>query len=307
MGLIRFISNAQKPKIRSTYSIFSSYMDIKSYYEVTKPKQTTLLMATCVIAYAIAAATFNVLHFFQSCLAVFLAVAGTTALNMWLDSDIDSLMSRTKDRPVPAGRLSTRRCAVYGLTLFGIGFLLGLNINPSLAFVLLLGLFFDIIIYTVLLKRRSPYSIVLGGLAGAMPSLAGWTAAAGQIEVAGIILSSIILLWIPAHIWYLSIHFADDYRSARVPMLPLIVGMERASWAIVLATAFMLILISLLYLTTPFSSIYIMLSILVTAYFLYRTIKFALSPSREKAEYMYKLASMTLGAIYISLLIGSVV
>ncbi|MFP3909789.1 MAG: UbiA family prenyltransferase, partial [Archaeoglobaceae archaeon] len=135
----------------------------------------------------------------------------------------------------------------------------------------------------------------------------GWTAAAGQIEVAGIILSSIILLWIPAHIWYLSIHFADDYRSARVPMLPLIVGMERASWAIVLATAFMLILISLLYLTTPFSSIYIMLSILVTAYFLYRTIKFALSPSREKAEYMYKLASMTLGAIYISLLIGSVV
>lgn len=280
-------------------------MDIRPYYDVIKPKQTTLLMVTCVIAYGVATITFDMLHFLQSLLAVFLAVAGTTALNMWLDNDIDSLMTRTKERPVPAGKLSTNQCAIYGLTLFGIGFFLGLNINPSLALVLLLGLFFDIIIYTVLLKRMSPYSIVLGGVAGAMPSLAGWTAAAGQIEVAGIIISTIILLWIPAHIWYLSIHYEDDYKFAGVPMLPLVVGMERASWAIVAFTAFMLILVLLLFWITSFSYAYIMISFLVTSYFLYRTVKFALSPSREKAKYMYKLASMTLGAIYLSMLIGS--
>ncbi len=280
-------------------------MDIKSYIEVIKPKQTTLLMVTCVIAYGIAATPFNAINFLQSMLAVFLAVAGTTALNMWLDNDIDSLMTRTKKRPVPAGRLSPNKCAVYGISLFGVGFFLGLGVNPSLALVLLLGLFFDIIIYTVLLKRMSPYSIILGGVAGAMPSLAGWTAAAGQIEVAGIIISTIILLWIPAHIWYLSIHYEDDYKFAGVPMLPLVVGMERASWAIVGFTASMLILVLLLFWITSFSYAYIMISFMVTFYFFYRTIKFALSPSREKAKYMYKLASMTLGAIYLAMLIGS--
>ncbi|MFO7966722.1 MAG: heme o synthase [Archaeoglobaceae archaeon] len=280
-------------------------MDIRSYLDVIKPKQTILLMVTCVIAYSIATTSFNTFHFIQSCLAVFLAVAGTTALNMWLDNDIDSLMTRTKRRPVPSGKLSTNRCAVYGLTLFGIGFLLGLNINFAFAVLLLLGLFFDIIIYTVLLKRMSPYSIVLGGVAGAMPSLAGWTAAAGQIEIAGILISTIILLWIPAHIWYLSIHYEDDYKFAKIPMLPLVVGMERASWAIVGFTASMLILVSLLYLLTSFSSVYLSVALLVTSYFFYRTIKFALSPSKEKAKYMYKLASMTLGAIYLSMFIGS--
>lgn len=294
-----------KPKIKSIFYNFLHHMDIRPYYDVIKPKQTTLLMITCVIAYGVATTTFDTLHFLQSFLAVFLAVAGTTALNMWLDNDIDSLMTRTKERPVPAGKLSTKQCAVYGLTLFGIGFFLGLNINPSLALVLLLGLFFDIIIYTVLLKRMTPYSIVLGGVAGAMPSLAGWTAAAGQIGVAGIIISTIILLWIPAHIWYLSIHYEDDYKFAGVPMLPLVVGMERASWAIVASTASMLILVLLLFWITSFSYVYIMISFLVTSYFLYRTVKFALSPSREKAKYMYKLASMTLGAIYLSMLIGS--
>jgi protoheme IX farnesyltransferase len=138
-----------------------------------------------------------------------------------------------------------------------------------------------------------------------MPSLAGWTAASGQIEIAGIIISTIILLWIPAHIWYLSIHFEDDYRLAGVPMLPLVVGMERASWAIVLSTGFMLILVTLLYLTTSLGQMYFTVSFIFTSYFFYRTVKFARSPSREKAKNMYKLASITLGAIYLSLLFGS--
>jgi protoheme IX farnesyltransferase len=280
-------------------------MEIKPYIEVIKPKQTTLLMVTCVISYLIAVPSFNISHFIQTFTAVFLAVAGTTALNMWLDRDIDFLMSRTRHRPVPSGRLSDRHCAVYGLFLFSVGFLLGLEINIYFALVLFLGLFFDIIIYTILLKRMNPYSIILGGVAGAMPSLAGWTAASGQIEIAGIIISTIILLWIPAHIWYLSIHFEDDYRLAGVPMLPLVVGMERASWAIVLSTGFMLILVTLLYLTTSLGQMYFTVSFIFTSYFFYRTVKFARSPSREKAKNMYKLASITLGAIYLSLLFGS--
>jgi len=280
-------------------------MEIKPYLEVTKPKQTVLLMTTCIISYLVAADLFNILHFVLTCIAVFLAVAGTTALNMWLDKDIDSLMARTKQRPVPSGRLSDKECAVYGLILFAIGFAIGFNINFYLAMVLVMGLFFDIIVYTIMLKRMSPYSIVLGGVAGAMPSLAGWTAAAGRIELTGIIISTIILLWIPAHIWYLSIHFEEDYRLAGIPMLPLVVGMEKASWAIVISTGVMLVLVSILYITTSLGVLYLAISFIFTSYFLYRTIKFAISPSREKAKHMYKLASITLGAIYLSMLIGS--
>jgi protoheme IX farnesyltransferase len=224
---------------------------------------------------------------------------------MWLDSDIDALMHRTKRRPVPSGRLSPKTCAIYGLSLFLTGFILGFKINAYLAFVLLLGLFFDIIVYTVLFKRKSPYSIVLGGVAGAMPSLAGWTAAKGSIEIAGIIISTIILLWIPAHIWYLSIHFEEDYRLAGIPMLPLVIGMERTSWAIVLSIGFMLVLVAVLFLTAPLSHTYLFISLLFTSYFLYRAIRFAISPSREKAREMYKLASLTLGAVYVSMFIGS--
>jgi len=237
--------------------------------------------------------------------AVSLAVAGTTALNMWLDRDIDILMPRTMRRPVPSGRLSARICAVYGSILFIIGFIVGYTINIYVPVILFLGLFFDIVIYTVLLKRKNPYSIALGGLAGAMPSLAGWTAAKGYPDLAGIIVSAIILLWIPAHIWYLSMYFEEDYRKAGIPMLPLVVGMERTSWLIVFSVGLMLLMVSMLFILLPFGPAYLIASFLITLYFFYRAIIFARSPDRIGARKMYKLASMTLGIIYFSMILGS--
>jgi protoheme IX farnesyltransferase len=178
---------------------------VKQFIEVIKPKQTALLMITCVIAYVVASKgiVIDLTHFTVSMIATFLAIAGTTALNMWLDRDIDAMMYRTKNRPVPSGKLSPRACMIYGSSLFLLGFGLGFYINVVFATVLLLGLIFDIIIYTVLLKRRCPYSIVLGGFAGAMPALAGWCAVRGYDVWGGLILATIVLLWIPAHIWYI--------------------------------------------------------------------------------------------------------
>ena len=279
---------------------------MRSFVEVVKPKQTMLLMVTCIVSYLVASGkVIHLNHFIITCIATTLAIAGTTALNMWLDRDIDALMSRTKARPVPSGRLSPRGCAIYGSTLFLLGFLLGFLINIYLAIVLFLGLFFDIIIYTILLKRKKPYSIILGGFAGAMPALAGWVAVRCADILGGLILASIVLLWIPAHIWYITMHYEDDYRNARIPMFPLVVGMEKASWAIVLSTVLMMFLIPWLYIIADLNPIYLVISMIITGYFLCRAIRFAKSPSREKAKVMYKLASMTLGIVYISLLIGS--
>ncbi len=285
--------------------------DAKAFMEVIKPKQTTLLMVTCVVAYFIALKLhknqFYLEKFILTFVATLLAVAGTTALNMWLDSDIDAMMCRTCRRPVPSGRLSPVGCAIYGILLFSSGFILGYIVNFSLPIVLFLGLFFDIVVYTILLKRKSPYSIVLGGLAGAMPCLAGWTAAAGKIEVAGILAALIILLWIPAHIWYLSMYYEEDYRNAKIPMLPLVVGMEKASWVIVVSVAFMLIAVSILFFVAPLGLTYLIISVSVVGFLLYNSIKFALSPSREKARKMYRLASITLGIVYLAMVVGAII
>ncbi len=283
-----------------------SVPDLKAFLEVVKPKQTMLLMVTCVISYLIASGReIHLINFALTSLATVLAIAGTTALNMWLDSDIDALMMRTRSRPVPSGRLSPRGCAIYGMTLYSLGLVVGSFVNVYLEIVLFLGLFFDIIIYTILLKRRSPYSIVLGGFAGAMPALAGWVAVKGGDFLGGLILAAIVLLWIPAHIWYITMHYEEDYRNARIPMFPLVVGMEKASWAIVLSTVAMMFLIPSLYIVADLNPVCLVLAMVMTGYFLCNAIRFAKSPSREKAKVMYKLASVMLGIVYFSLLIGS--
>ncbi|AGK61020.1 protoheme IX farnesyltransferase [Archaeoglobus sulfaticallidus PM70-1] len=281
-------------------------MDLKAFVEVTKPKQTLLLMITCIMSFLVASGfSFHPVELIKVFLAVSLAVAGTTALNMVLDRDIDILMPRTMKRPVPSGRLPETVCAIYGTLLFLIGIAISYTINIYVSIVIFLGLFFDIVIYTIMLKRKSPYSIVLGGLAGAMPSFAGWTAAKGYFDVAGMLISMIILLWIPAHIWYLSMHYEEDYRRANIPMLPLIAGMERASWIIVFSVALMLFMVTLLFLVLPFGPAYFITSVIITTYFLYRAIVFAKAPSRIGAKSMYKLASKTLGVIYLAMVIGS--
>jgi len=277
---------------------------LKALIDVTKPKQTFLLMVTFSVAYFIAAKTID-FKFLIAAIATFLAISGTTALNMWLDRDLDALMSRTRNRPLPRGILRPLECAIYGFLLFILGILIGTKIGLLFMIVLTLGLFFDIVIYTILLKRRSPYSIVLGGFAGAMPALAGWVAASG-FSVLGLMIAGIVLLWIPSHIWYISMYYEDDYRKAGIPMYPLVVGMEKASWAIVFAVALMLILVAVLYVLMPLSVLYLILSASITAFFLYKAVKFALKPERKMARTMYKLASITLATIYMSMVIGCV-
>ena len=281
-------------------------MYLMSFIEVIKPKQTMLLMITCIVAYLIASGgNIDFVHFMITCSATTLAIAGTTALNMWLDRDIDALMERTKNRPLPSGRLSPKACALYGCTLFILGFGIGLlYIHLLFAIILLLGLFFDIIIYTILLKRRSPYSIILGGIAGAMPALAGWVSVKGFDIVGGIILALIVLFWIPTHIWYISMYYEEDYRRARIPMYPLVVGMEKASWVIVITIVLMMLVIPLIYIVANLNIYSLIISILVTGYLLCRAIRFAKSPNKEKAKSMYKLASIILGCVFILMLIG---
>jgi protoheme IX farnesyltransferase len=190
--------------------------------EVIKLKQTLLLLTSLYTAFIVGGGFSKPLYYHATVLVIgFASISAVTAINMYFDMDIDALMERTKERPLPAGRLSPRvTLALSALVLIAslyYGFTL---VNPYFALGILVGFVFDIIAYTVLLKRRTPLNIIAGAVAGGAPAMGGWAAATGQLDVNALLFSLIIIAWIPAHIWSLATYYRDDYRRARVPMLP---------------------------------------------------------------------------------------
>jgi protoheme IX farnesyltransferase len=169
-------------------------------------------------------------------LSLALAISGSTVLNMAYDADIDARMKRTCWRPLPAGQLSVREAAIFGGILSALGVGLALAMSPLYGTIILAGLFLNLVIYTLWLKRRTPFSILIGGLAGGMPVLAGRALALGRVDAVGIMLALGVLLWIPTHIMTFSMRHLDDYRSAGVPTFPAAYGF-RTTRAIIAAAS----------------------------------------------------------------------
>jgi protoheme IX farnesyltransferase len=192
---------------------------IKLYLPLIKSLQTSLLLITGVAGY-LSANTPSWPVFIQMVFSLFLAISGSTILNMWWDSDIDSKMKRTHMRPAPSGRLSKKEVLQLGLvvSLTGVGW--ALIVDRSYALVVFAGLFFDVVVYSIWLKRRTCWSIVWGGISGAMPILAGRVLAVGGFDLIGILLALAILLWIPTHTLTYSIKFHEDYKNAGIPTFP---------------------------------------------------------------------------------------
>ena len=160
-----------------------------------------------------------------SCIAF--AAGGAGAINMWYDRDIDALMERTHNRPVPAGRMAPQKALAFGFFISVIAVIvMGVTVNWVAAALLAFANVFYIIVYTVWLKRRTPQNIVIGGAAGAMPPLIGWAAVTGTMGLESFALFLLIFLWTPPHFWALSLYRADEYAVAGVPMLPVVVGKE---------------------------------------------------------------------------------
>ena len=194
-----------------------------------KARQTILLVYTGVLSYLITVVDnaieinwFNLLHLIIS---LYLAVSGTTVLNMYIDRDIDAIMERTKDRPLPTGKISPSTALIIGivLTLAGV-FLSFLTLNWIAALIIFFGFFFDVVVYTILLKRRTKYSIIFGGIAGGLPAWAGRVAITGTLDWIGFLFLIFILAWIPVHILTIALipkNF-NGYKDAGVPMWPIV-------------------------------------------------------------------------------------
>ncbi len=197
------------------------------YWPLIKSLQTGLLLITGLAGFM---STRCPITNWQTLLSLtgslFLAISGSTVLNMWYDRDIDAKMERTRQRPLPSGKVSPNEALRLGLILALLGVSWAVALDMLYGLIILAGLFFDVVIYTILLKRRTPWGIVWGGISGGMPVLAGRALGTGQIEWVGIALALAVLFWIPTHILTFSMRYFDDYRRAGIPTFPLVYGYQ---------------------------------------------------------------------------------
>lgn len=199
--------------------------DLRAFVALLKPRVMSLVVFTGLAGLVLAPGS---LHPVLACVAVLciaVAAGAAGAINMWYDSDIDAVMSRTQRRPIPAGRVTGGEALGFGVVLAAASVVvMGLALNWAASALLALTIGFYVFVYTMWLKRRTPQNIVIGGAAGAFPPMVGWAAVTGDISATSIALFTIIFMWTPPHFWALSLYRSDDYARAGVPMLPVVAG-----------------------------------------------------------------------------------
>ena len=208
------------------------------YFALLKPRVMSLVVFTALTGVVMAPTPPNLVIAFASLLAIAVGAGASGALNMWFESDIDALMTRTRKRPIPSGRLAREEALAFGLVLAGMSvFTLGLVANWLAAGLLAFTIFFYVVIYTMWLKRATPLNIVIGGAAGALPPMVGFAAASGELGLSSLVLFTIIFVWTPPHFWALALLKSDDYARAGIPMLPNVAGPDRTRLEILIYSA----------------------------------------------------------------------
>ena len=214
-----------------------SEADVADYVALLKPRVMSLVVFTALVGLLIAPVHVHPVLTFTSILCIAVGAGASGALNMWYESDIDALMSRTANRPIPRGRVTPPEALTFGMTLaFFSVMTLGILVNWVAGALLAFTIFFYVVIYTMALKRWTAQNIVIGGAAGALPPVVAWAAATGSLSVEPLLLFLIIFFWTPPHFWALALFRCEDYARAGVPMLPVTAGPDATRLQILLYT-----------------------------------------------------------------------
>jgi len=280
-------------------------LGFKEIFEVSKPRIIILLVITAVTSmYAgskFVGPELSGYDIFHIIIAGALASAGSSALNHFYDRDIDSKMERTSKRPIPSGRTHSRTVLIYGLGVSIVSVVYAaITLNYVCTFFIALGIFFYVIIYTVWLKRRNPSNIVIGGFAGSAASMAGWAGATGSIDILGFLIGFLVFVWTPSHFWCLAMKIRDDYAEANVPMLPVLIGMERTS-KYILANTIILIPYSLMLYAFGMGIIYTIIAAVAGGLMLLYHYKLTQTPTSDFAWKAYKVTAPYLTIIFIGI------
>jgi len=230
----------------------------------------SLVLFTCMVGLLIAPYNVDLKTSLISLLAVAIGSGAAGALNMWYESDVDALMSRTCLRPIPTGKVKRNQALYFGIILSIISVaMLYYSANTISAILLASTIGFYFFIYTIWLKRKTPQNIVIGGAAGALPPVIGWTIATGTITIEPIILFLIIFVWTPSHFWALSLYKSGDYKKAKIPMLPVIAGTKTTKTNILVYSFAMLPVVIAPYYFEFASLLYLVTALVMTIYYNY--------------------------------------
>src|SRR6516162_1010215 len=211
--------------------------ELSDWITLLKPRVMVLVVFNGLIGLLIAPGHLHAVLAFTAVLCIAVAAGACGAINMWYDRDIDAMMRRTRNRPIPAGRIEPGAALGFGVTLaVGSVIVMGLAVNLVTAGVLALSIVFYVFVYTVWLKRRTPQNIVIGGAAGAFPPVIGWAAVTGSVDLMPLILFAIVFVWTPPHFWSLALFANSDYQRAGVPMLPVVAGARETRRQIIIYT-----------------------------------------------------------------------
>ncbi|MDC0242393.1 heme o synthase [Nitrosopumilus sp.] len=283
-------------------------MGINEIIEISKPRIVVLLVITAVTSmYAASklvtgASQLDYLDYLHIIVAGALASAGSSALNHYYDKDIDPKMSRTSSRPIPSGRMAASHVLLYGLAVSCISVIYGFfALNAISAFFIALGIFSYVIIYTVWLKRRNTSNIVIGGIAGSAAAWAGWAAATGSMDLLGFLVGFLVFVWTPSHFWCLAMKIKDEYAQAEVPMLPVVIGMQKTS-KFILGNTLILIPYSLLLVLIPdgLGIVYTIIASVSGGLMLVYHYKLTKTPTSEFAWKAYKVTAPYLTIIFVA-------
>ena len=288
----------------------SSY--IKSLISLMKPRVMSLVVFTCAVGFLTSNPN---LKTFDAIIAIILVALGSGAagcLNMWYEADLDALMTRTCLRPIPTGKINKQQALIFGilLTIFSVG-ALNYFTNFLSAFLLFFTIAFYLFVYTIWLKRKTPQNIVIGGIAGSLPPVIGWTISTNSISLVPISLFLIIFFWTPSHFWALSLYKADDYKKAKIPMMPITDGVEKTKLYILIYSLLMLPVVILPYVINFSGLIYIVPVMILTLYYnficydLYRHKKNKFDLKKEKKVFGYSILYLFL--IFVLFLIDNLI
>jgi len=274
--------------------------------EISKPRIVVLLVITAVTSMYAAnklvpdAPQLDYLAYLHIIIAGALASAGSSALNHYYDKDIDPKMTRTSTRPIPSGRMKSSHVLIYGLVVSCVSVIYGyFALNAVSAFFIALGIFSYVIIYTVWLKRLNTSNIVIGGIAGSAAAWAGWSAATGSMDLLGFLVGFLVFVWTPSHFWCLAMKIKDEYAQAKIPMLPVVIGMQRTS-KYILGNTLILLPYSLMLSAFGMGIVYTVIAAVSGGLMLSYHYKLTKNPTSEFAWKAYKVTAPYLTIIFVA-------
>ena len=233
-----------------------------------KPRVMSLVIFTSAVGFLTSGASLSTMYAMIGIVLVAVGAGAAGCLNMWYEADLDALMSRTCLRPIPTGKINKQQALIFGI-LLSVFSVVGLNFfaNTLSAALLLITILFYLFIYTIWLKRKTPQNIVIGGAAGALPPVIGWTIATNSISLEPLSLFLIIFFWTPSHFWALSLYKADDYKKAEIPMLPVTDGIEKTKLNILIYSILMIPVVLFPYFINFSGLTYLIPTLLLTFYY----------------------------------------